>query len=187
MTEDIFLSDSAAPDFIFVDRQHQGKDGKGWRQSKDEYAYVQPVHSDVHILPSAWTGEHVIKRLIEAFKTDRCVELKKPRATGGSPPDVSYSAEDREGWLMTEDIVIGPSKLDFERMEEAFGWITAKFKIDPTGAMMLRGLCIIKASKWSLSRYCRDFHTDRRTFRRKAESAACDIADALSACRTPVT
>ena len=188
MTEDIYLSDTEAPAFVFVDKAHQGKDGKGWRQSKDESAYEQPVHADAGDLPSQWTGEHVIQRLIEAFKTDRYCKMDRPKQPGYAHPQIEYSAEDREGWIADDrPIITGPSRVHFDRMEEAFGWLDAYTRIDPVRAWALKEYAKLKAFKRSLNAICRDAGVDRRTFRDRSEAAARDIALALAACRTPVS
>lgn len=182
------IGDDEAPAFTFVPKTHQGTYGDGWRQSKEEAAYVQPVHADYGDLPPQWTGEHVIKRLIEAFKTDRYCKLERPKQPGSAHPQIEYDDDDRAGWQADDrGIVIGPTKRDFARMEEAFSWIDVQFKVDFDGANALRGVCICKARKWSLQNYCAGNHLDRRTLRRRSTNAANDIADALSACRTPVS
>lgn len=190
MTEEpaIFLSDTEAPAFTFIDKVHQGKDGKGWRQSKDEGAYIEQAHPDIRpLVPEQWTGEYVIKRLIEAFKTDRYCKMDRPKQTGGAHPQISYEQEDREGWIADDrPILIGPSKEHFDRMEEAFGWLTFEFRLNPARADALRGYCIAKARKWSWSRYCRENGLTKSTMNDRAFKAANDIATMLAACKTPI-
>lgn len=183
--------ESSTPTFVFIDRKHQGHDGKGWSQSKDEGAYEPDLPLDAAARPTEWTGAYVIERLIEAFKTDRYLRLPRPRETGGSHPQTIYTEDDRLGWLERQDadkvIVIGPSKEHFERMEEAFGWLDGYFKIDAVAALALKQYAKMKAFKIGLRKFCADNGCDKTTMPRRAMSVADRIALILSALKTPIT
>lgn len=184
-------SSADAPPFIFIDRKHQGHDGKGWSQSKDEGAYEPDLPADAAARPVEWTGEYVIQRLIEAFKTDRRLHFQKPRETGGSHPQITYSDDDKAGWLEMpkEDnqIRAKDTREKLDQMEEAFGWLTKMYQVNVNGCFALKNYARIKAQKCSLQRFCKNVGLDRKTFRDRAEKAASDIALALATCRTPVS
>ena len=78
-------------------------------------------------LPKAWTGDHVGKRLVEAFQTLlRMPGQVTPREFGNSMPAYLREWSDMVGWIelpRTHMPRLGVTTAQLVRMEEALGWL----------------------------------------------------------------
>jgi hypothetical protein len=150
-------------------------------------------------LPTAWTSDHVARRLVEAFRTlDRLPGPRGPREPGDHWPrhKVEWAdhlaqaelpeSERRERADWRNRVTARPSGAEITRMEAALDWLRDLRAAD-AGMALVTGLWAMRAARRrSVRGLCRERKWAPHTFYRVRAKALEHIAARLNARHQPV-
>ena len=140
------------------------------------------------VVPSAWTAEHVCKRVVEAFETlSRLPPERGPREPGNSWMPYQYTWEDK---LAQADVSAAELRARerarnrvqvrataeyLRRLDVVMGWLSRLYQVDRDLGRDLQSYAHLRGTGRSVKEWCRDNHLSFQTVYRRRDKAAAII------------